>query len=319
MRRHLRSLTQLRTFEAAGRHLSLTRAAAELAVTQGAVSRQVRELERDLGHRLFRRTAHGIVLTPAGRRLMPSLTDALDRMNQAVGALSDRRTPEVLTVSVGPTIAMKWLIPRLPRFHESHPEIEVHVSTGNASPSDHRANELPDEIDLGIRCLKGPVPGLHAEWFLPDDHSPIISTACLASGPPLREPRDILAYPLLRSGSIAEAWSEWFEIAGVPEPPSTGPRYDHVQFALEACAAGMGITLTATACAEPELASGNLVRPFPHITTRSWGHYIVCRPRRLSDPKVTAFIAWLRAEGSPASSRRDGATMAETTASTLPT
>ena len=79
MRRHLRSLTQLRTFEAAGRHLSLTRAAAELAVTQGAVSRQVRELERDLGHRLFRRTAHGIVLTPAGRRLMPSLTDALDR------------------------------------------------------------------------------------------------------------------------------------------------------------------------------------------------------------------------------------------------
>ncbi len=304
MRRHLRSLTQLRAFEAAGRHGSLTRAAQELSVTQGAISRQVRELEREVGQRLFRRTAHGIVLTPSGRRLMPSLTDALDRMDQAMGQLVGRREAEVLTVSLSPTLAMKWLIPRLPRFHEANPGIEVHVSTGNASPSDERANDLPDELDLGIRCLKGPVPGFHAEWFLADDHSPVISNALLASGPPLKEPKDILAYPLLQSNSIGEAYAEWFEIAGVPGPPTSGPRYDHVQFALEACAAGLGIALTATACAEPEIASGVLVRPFPEITTRSWGHYIVGKPRRLAEPKVAAFVRWLHDEASASPGNR---------------
>lgn len=306
MRRHLRSLTQLRAFEAAGRHASLTRAAQELSVTQSAISRQVRELEREVGQRLFRRTAHGIVLTPAGRRLMPSLTDALDRMDQAMGQLVGRREAEVLTVSISPTLAMKWLIPRLPRFHEANPGVEVHVSTGNASPSDERANDLPDELDLGIRCLKGPLPGLHSEWFLADDHSPIISRTLLETGPKLREPKDILVYPLLQSTSIAEACVEWFEIAGVPGPPTSGPRYDHVQFALEACAAGLGITLTATACAEPEIASGVLVRPFPEITTRSWGHYIVGRPRRLAEPKVAAFVRWLHDEASARPENRGG-------------
>ena len=235
---------------------------------------------------------------------MPSLTDALDRMEQAMAQLAGRRASEVLTVSISPTLAMKWLIPRLPRFHESNPGVEVHVSTGNASPSDERANDLPDEHDLGIRCLKGPVPGFHTEWFLTDDHSPIINRALLDAGSPLKEPKDILAYPLLQSTSILEAWAEWFEIAGVPGPPTAGPRYDHVQFAIEACAAGMGITLSATACAEPELASGTLVRPFPDITTRSWGHYIVVRPRRVSEPKIAAFMRWLHDEADASLSNR---------------
>lgn len=304
MRRHLRSLNQLRAFEAAGRHASLTRAAEELSVTQGAISRQVRELETQIDRPLFRRAAHGIVLTPAGRRLLPALTEAFDKIDGALAALSDRRAPQTLTVSIAPTMAVKWLIPRLPRFHAAHPEIEVHVSTGNASPSDEGASHIPDAIDLGIRCLTGPVAGLHAEWLLPDDHSPIISAALLKSGPPLREPRDVLAYPLLQSRSIAEAWAEWFSIAGLPGPPAGGPRYDHVQFAMEACAAGMGITLTATSCAEAELASGLLVRPFPQIVTRSWGHYIVGKPRRLAEPRVAAFVAWLHDEAAQAQAKR---------------
>jgi LysR family glycine cleavage system transcriptional activator len=290
MARRLPPLSALRPFEAAARLESFTRAAQELFITHGAVSHQVRALEEHLGTPLFARHGKRVALTAAGRTFAERIRAALQEIAQAADALRARRDDR-LTVSVLPSFASRWLMPRLIGFMDAHPGIEVNVIASTAL-----ADFANEEVDVGIRFGKGPWPPLVCEAFLDDEYFPVASPTAHRGKLP-RAPRDLLRVGIIREDR--DYWAAWFEAAGVPiEEARTarGPIFNDSTYALQSAARGEGIALARRSIVGEDLERGTLKRLF-RISVPSRERYWFVSPRETADmPKVRAFRDWVKAE-----------------------
>lgn len=285
MARYLPSLNALRAFEAAARLGSMTAAADELHVTHGAVSRQVRQLERDLGLVLFHRAGTGLALSDGGKRLLPVLTSAFDLIASGV-AQASRRSNSHLTVSCLGTFTMRWLIPRLFAFRTAHPEIEIQLSA-NDGPVDFSR----DAIDFAIRVERPPWPaGMIATPFIEEEVGPVLS-ASLQADLDLRNPADLTRATLLHTETRPGAWSDWFGVAECAEvTPMANQSFEHFYFMLQAAASGLGVAIGPKPVVEDDIAAGRLVAPFGFV--KSGLSYIAMRPPA-EDDRAVIFEKWL--------------------------
>lgn len=284
-------LNALRAFEAAARHLNFTRAAIELCVSQGAVSHQVAQLERRLGTRLFHRLPRGLALTDEGYALVPVLAEAFDRVAATLDQYADGRFREALKVGVVGTFATGWLLPRLDAFARTHPSIDLRISTNN-----NRVDLAGEALDFAIRFGDGAWHGTHAEPLLAAPMAPVCAPAIAVR---LKSPTDLVHERLLRSYRPDE-WALWFDAASVPVPVLRGPIFDSSALMASAAAAGLGVALAPPAMFTRELASEQLVQPFPvEINAgRYWLTRLISRPQ--SDA-MRRFRDWLMEEIAAAS------------------
>ena len=290
MARRLPPLATLRPFEAAARLESFTRAAAELHLTHGAVSHQVRALEDHLGTQLFARHGKRVVLTAAGRTFAETVRDALGEIGQAAEALRVRRDDR-LSVSVLPSFASRWLMPRLIRFMDANPGLEVNVTASNAL-----ADFVADEVDVAIRFGVGPWAGLVCEKFLEDEYFPVASPKFQRGKLP-RAPRDLTTLRIIQEDR--DYWCEWFAAAGVDVQQvraARGPIFNDSTYSLQAAARGEGIALARRSIVSEDLERGTLKRLFD-IAVPSRERYWFVSPKESAElPKVTAFRDWVKAE-----------------------
>ena len=279
-------LSALRPFEAAARLESFSRAADELHLTHGAVSHQVRALEDHLGCALFARHGKRVSLTAAGRTFAERVRAALAEIAQAAEALKPSRRERRLTVSVLPSFAAGWLMPRLLRFMEANPAIDVNVMATSALADFER-----DEVDVAIRFGPGPWPGLACEMFLDDEYFPVASRRTKAP----RTPRELLAMRLIRED--VHYWPEWFAAAGVEvDRPIEGPTFNDASYSIQAAARGEGVALARRSIVGDDLASGRLKRLFAVSLPSPARYWFVSPPALAGAPRVKAFRDWVRAE-----------------------
>ena len=292
MSRRLPPLTALRAFEAAARHLSFTRAANELFVTQAAISHQIKALESFLGVKLFHRQSRTLRLTSQGQEYLPAVNKAFDAIADATRRLLAHEARGTLTVSVLPSFAARWLVTRLGRFHERHPDISLRVA-----PSAELVDFSRDEVDVGIRFGNGRYPGLYACRLLTEDLFPVCSPALLRDAdPPLRKPRDLEHFTLLHDDSYGD-WRTWLLAAGVNNvDPARGTIFHDASMLLQAAVAGQGVAIARGVLAADYLKEGRLVRPFELSLPLDYAYYLVCPRASANDPKVEAFRDWLVAE-----------------------
>jgi len=256
--RRLPPLNALKAFEAAARHEGFTRAAEELFVTQGAVSHQVKALEEELGVKLFNRERQRLVITEAGREYLTTLRDAFDRIALGTERLLQRQSSGALTVSTSPDFAAKWLVSRLGRFAEAYPEIELKLAALM-----HRVDFAREDVDLAIRHGDGQWPELDAVNLSTEELFPVCSPSLMTVRGGLREPEDVLRFPLLHLDDRRD-WSRWLEAAGATgEGVLHGPILNHASMLIDAAIDGQGIALARTMLAASDLIAGRLVRPFP--------------------------------------------------------
>ncbi|MGH7126608.1 MAG: LysR substrate-binding domain-containing protein, partial [Stellaceae bacterium] len=233
-------LNGLKAFEAAARHLSFTRAADELHVTQAAVSHQVKTLEQRLGVKLFRRLPKSLRLTDEGQALLPDLRDAFERMSRAINRVTSAQGAAALSVSTLTTFALTWMVSRLPRFQARHPDIEVRLNT-----TGRMVDFAREDVDIAVRYGNGNWPGLHVERMFEDELTPLCGRAYKDR---LREPADLRDVPLLDASppepaSVGE-WGTWFKAAGIAQPPATrAATFDSTKIAVQAAIDGMGIAI----------------------------------------------------------------------------
>ncbi len=292
MTRRLPPLNALRAFEAAARHLSFTKAADELYVTQAAVSHQVKALEEALGIQLFRRFNRRLMLTDAGQAYLPALTDSLDQIEAATRRLRAEDEAGPLKVTMANSLAAKWLLPRLPRFRERHPEIDVVVSA-----CDSVVDFTRDDFDMGIRFGRGDYPGLRVDLLMRDHVIPLCSPALLVGPHPLETPADLKHHTLLHEELTRgefPGWREWLQAVGVSDVNAErGPVYSHASLVLQAAIDGQGVALSRVSLAALDLEAGRLVQPFGPTLPSSFSCYVVAPPATADRPKVKAFRDWL--------------------------
>jgi len=287
----LPSLNGLRAFEAAARHLSFTVAAAELNVTQTAISHQIRRLEEELGIRLFVRQNRALALTPQAKDYLPGVRAAFNDLRLATDRLLRRDNDHVLTVSTLASLAAKWLLPRLSAFQEAHPGIDVRITTSTALV-DFRTGD----VDAAIRYGRGDWPGLHADWLMADQLFPVCSPALLTGKRPLRTPEDLRDHVLLHtSNANSDDWRLWLTAAGLPANISKLPglTFDLILVTVQAALDGIGVAMGRTSYVEADIAKGRLVVPFKITLPANAGFYLVCPEASADTPKLVAFRQWL--------------------------
>jgi LysR family glycine cleavage system transcriptional activator len=289
---HLPSLRTLRIFESAARHLNWTRAAAELHLTHGAVSLQIRALEEELGLKLFEREGKRTWLTDAGQQLAAGVRDAMDQLAAVVTRVRERSAGHVLTLSVLPSFAAAWLVGRLGGFMARHPEIELNLQSTSAL-----ADFRNDGVDVAIRWGNGPWPGLRCDKLLDDELFPVMSPKLLDRVPvDLAEPAQLLDLPLVRIKQSVRLndWVRWFAAAGVQtSEPRRGPVFDDTELALRAAAQGAGVVLARSSLVAQRLASGELVAPFTVRVPAFHAYFLVCPETHAEKASVQRFRAWL--------------------------
>ena len=294
-------LAALRTFEVAARRLSFTKAAAELHVTQGAVSQQIKQLEASLGFALFHRGARGLKLTDRGEELAATAESVFRRLFDKVEELRQPADAGILTVSVSPSLAVKWLIPRLGRFNQRHPEVDLRI---RPDPMVIDLMAESDSVDMAIRFGQGPFPGLEAVPFMHETVFAVASPLLLAKGPPLRKPADLKGRVLLHSESVRlevnsmanwEVWLALLNVTGVN--PKAGPTFPSSYMLLEAAIHGQGVALTWAALADDDLRAGRLVRLFDRALEGAMSYFALTTEIAARKPKVVAFRDWLVEEG----------------------
>jgi LysR family glycine cleavage system transcriptional activator len=292
-RRRLPPLNALRAFEAAARHLNFSRAADELAVTPGAVSQQIQNLEDYVGAALFKRTPKGLLLTDAAQTALPALREAFDRLAEAASLLTAAVDGRRLTVSVAPSFAAKWLVPRLGQFEAAHPQVDVWLSADM---------EVVDfalgEIDLAIRYGAGRYPGLEVVKLMSETVIPVCSPALLESTP-LAYPADLANHILLHDGSpdaddSCPDWSMWLAARSVKGVDGTrGPRFNQSSLVIEAAVGGRGVALAKRALAQADLDAGRLVAPLQIATAVDFAYFVVHPKAKGRLPQVKAFVNWV--------------------------
>jgi len=290
MPRHLPPLNALPSFEAAARHLSFSRAADELGVTHGAVSRAVQSLEHHLGVQLMIRATRSVRLTPIGAAFAAEIRGVLEHLASATLAATGQSSG-IVSVSTIDSFAARWLMPRMFRFRRTHSDIDVRVAT-----SERLADFVSDGIDIAIRCGGGQYQGLTAELLMKEDHFPVCSPKLLKGRYPLRRPADLARHTLLHDVFTVD-WAIWLHSAGIDNvDPHRGPRFLSSDHAIQAAVRGEGVVLGRSALIVDDLAAGRLVRPFDLSLPAGFAYYVVCPPRALQRPNVNAFRNWLIAE-----------------------
>jgi len=277
-------LNALRAFQVSARHLSFTRAAQELNLTQAAVSQHVKNLEARLGVALFRRVPRGLVLTDEGLALMPVLSESFDRIAAVLQGYGGKVRRQVLSVGVVGTFAVGWLLPRMRDFQTRHPHVDLRVFSNN-----NRVDLAAEGLDLAIRFGDGNWHGIEAWPLLSAPLSPVCARAV---APRLRAPRDVLHESLLRSYRPDE-WPAWFATAGLEPPLVQGSMFDSSLVLADAAAQGAGVALLPTRLFEREFLSGRLVRPF--ALEGETGQYWLTRiASRRPTAAMQAFSAWMQ-------------------------
>jgi LysR family glycine cleavage system transcriptional activator len=290
--RRLLPLNALKAFEAAGRHLNFTAAAEELSVTLSAISHQIRQLEELLGVPLFHRTRKGLVLSTEGQLILPDVQEGFDHLASALSKLEARRGEGILTVSMLSTFAMRWFIPRLPRFQEQYPDIEVRITT-SIKPADLER----EGIDCAIRHGDGHWPGVSATRLFSESLVPVAHPKFAKGKEAIRKPADLKGHKLLHSQNRREDWRIWLNAAGIKDKaidPNSGPVFETRSYAIQAAVQGMGIAVMDPELAAEEIAAGRLVTlfdgtPLP-LTNAYW---FVCLEHMADAPRIKAMRDWL--------------------------
>ena len=296
MARKLPPLNALRAFEAAARQLSFTKAAGELNVTQAAISHQVKTLEEHLGLSLFRRLNRRLVLTEAGQIYLPVLREAFDAIAAGTQRLNQDQSSGPLHISVLPSFAAKWLLPRMSRFRERHPDIDVMVSANN------KLIDFSEEtIEMGIRYGLGGYPGLRTDLLLSDAVFPVCSPKLLHGPHPLKSPQDLRHHTLLHDEvsrhDESPDWRSWLQAAGVEGIDwRRGPGFSDSSMVIEAAAAGQGVALGHRWLAAADLESGRIVMPFGPVVPSKFAYYLVTPPAVAERRRVRLFREWLLEE-----------------------
>jgi LysR family glycine cleavage system transcriptional activator len=287
-------MNSFRSFEAVARHLSFSKAAEELRVTPGAISQQIRCLEELLGTRLFDRTRRSVALTDAASRMLADVQAGLELLSRAI---SDKTTPvgeHTLTISVAPSFASKWLLPRLTSFYESHPDIDLRVSA-TVGLADFKR----DRVDLAIRLGHGNYPGLHAEPLFAESLTPLCSPHLIERKGRLRKPDDLRKHRLIHDTSIPgggdhAAWDQWLALAGAKHVSAhRGARFTLAELAMQAAIDGAGVVLGRLVLAERDLAAGRLVRPFKIVLPLDVRYFLVRSNGPAQRHEIKSFRDWL--------------------------
>ena len=295
VRPRLPPLNAIKAFEAAARLGSFTRAARELNVTHGAVSRQVRLLEDWLGTRLFVRTSRNAVPTQAGTDLLAEAGPALARLAAISRRLQQRVSPSgMLRISTLPTFAMRWLIPRLPEFQRDYPDVELRIVTASTP-----AEQFHMDVDA---VISGPSrqPGWVGKRFLGEARLPVLSPELMKKCP-LRTPGDLVRHTLLHAATLREAWPRWLAAANVPGlKPEREQVFEHFYFAIQAALEGLGVVMGPVALISDELHAGRLLAPIRQPVRKTRGYFFYAPEPSLDAPAITALRNWLISAGSVA-------------------
>ncbi len=292
MKRGRLPLTALRSFEAAGRHLSFSRAAEELFVSQAAISRQIRELEAQIGRSLFERLHRRVVLTEAGHDLLGHLTQSFDTIDRKLTEIQARPRDDLVRVSTEPFFAGTWLIPRLNRFHERHPGIDVAVDVST------RLTEFrTHEADLAVRHSekRSEWPRTQSRHLFDSPATPVVSPDLLAKGPPLETVADLASHTLLHEEN-RDGWARWLKVAGAESvTPGRGPIFADGTLTTRAAALGHGVALGDLFMNAAQLREGSLVQPYP-VTLPFGSYWMVAPDFDALSPSARIFAEWLIAE-----------------------
>ena len=288
----LPSLTALAAFEAAARHLSFTKAAEELNLTQGAVSRQVAAVEAQLGLKLFERVRQRVVLTAAGSAYAGEVREALARLTAAtVNAMAFRGAGGILDLAILPTFGTRWLIPRLPGFFQRHPGVTINFAT-RILPFDFAREGLDAAIHFGEAVW----PGARMHRLMGEVIVPVASPALVARHQ-LAEVADVLTVPLLQQATRPRAWGLWLAAQGLSADRAVmGPRFEQFAMVAQAAVAGLGLAIVPRFLVEDELRAGALVVPFERPITSEEAYYLVYPEEKAGRPALSAFRDWLLAE-----------------------
>ncbi|MBW5286162.1 LysR family transcriptional regulator [Burkholderia gladioli] len=276
-------LNALRAFESSSRHLSFTRAAQELNVTQAAVSQQVRALEERLGVSLFKRLPRGLAVTDEGLALRPVLSDAFDRIESVLRQFEGGHFHEVLTVGAVGTFAVGWLMPRLRSFHALHPFVELRLMTNN-----NLVDLAAEGLDCAIRFGDGNWPGTRAQKLF---DAPLSLLCAPDIAQRLRVPADLVGETLLRSYR-ADDWMNWFAKAGLAPMPARGAVFDSSRLMVEAATQGAGVALAPASMFARDLATGRLVRPFD-IEVQAGSYWLIGQKGKPATPAMQLFNQWI--------------------------
>lgn len=288
MARRLPPLKSLRAFEAAARHLSFTRAADELFVTQAAVSHQIKSLEDFLGVQLFIRRNRQLLLTDEGQNYWPKIRDIFEILSNATEEIKAQRASGALTVSVVPTFATVWLVPRLSKFQQLYPDIEVRLKA-----SDEKVDFVREDVDIAIYYDTGDYPGMHSETLLSERLTPLCAPSLLEDSKPLKRPQDLKQHTLLHDGTT-EDWRRWLRFAGVRGINlNQGPVFSHTAMVQQAAIYGQGIAMGHIVLSRADVQAGRLVQPFELMMESDYSYDIVCPLESAQRPKIKAFTDWL--------------------------
>lgn len=290
-------LNALRAFEAAARHLSFVAAAEELHVTPSAISQQVRTLEDYLGTKLFVRTPTGVSLTPQAVEAYPEVQKGLAHLAAALGRMKGDYHDGVVTLTVPISFAAKWLMPRIDRFREAHPDLDLRLDTSN------RLSDFAAEgIDLGVRYGFGQYPGLESEKLLDEEVFPVCSPALLAPDESSLPVERLRTMTLIHDTAIDfdpafPNWRTWLAAHGVTGvDASRGLQFNSTVLAIQAAVDGQGVALGRSVAVAADIAAGRLVRPFAGVQATRCGYHVLHLPGALDHPKIRAVRDWLFAE-----------------------
>ncbi|AMV48472.1 transcriptional regulator GcvA [Paraburkholderia caribensis] len=307
MVRKLPNMNALRAFECAARLESFSRAADELCVTQGAISWHIKRLEAYLGVPLFRRQTRAVELTEYGREYLPATRDAFDQIEQATVRMERLSHSRVLIVDVLPTLAMRWLVPRLASFNKENPDIEIHLLT-SIKPVDFQR----DDVDLAIRvgnppdsiARKGPRinlemasdwSGIHPDKLMPDVLIPVCNPTLFSPVDAPKSPTDLLRFSLLHNATRPDAWLDWFHAVNGTSPTSQlmGPSFGHYFMTIEAAIEGRGIALVPKVLVQDELLERRLIVALDMPVQSTGDYYFLCRKSQFDLPAIRRFRDWL--------------------------
>jgi LysR family transcriptional regulator, glycine cleavage system transcriptional activator len=290
--RRLPPLNAIKAFEATARHLSFTKAARELMVTQGAISRHVQALERELGAKLFIRHHRAIELTAKGEIYFRALRDAFDRIRDATEHVAGASDTPTLRLKLPPTFAIRWIVPRLARLHALDRAFDVQITTSH-SPVDFDR----EEIDVAIHSGEEPRPGTISTRLFGEVLTPVCSPALLRQGRALNNPADLKRYTLLCSLHRPHDWPTWIAAAGIEGVDgNSGLKFENSSLAYQAAIDRLGVAMAQTELVADDLASGRLVAPFKLQVPTSGGYFLVYPPRSRDLEKVRRFEKWILEE-----------------------
>ncbi len=292
MPRRLPPLNALKAFEAAARLSNFTKAAQELYVTPSAVSQQVRSLENFLQVKLVELVNGKLILTSAGQRYMPVLQNLFDTLEASTAGIMETPKQSILSLTLLPTFAIRWLIPRLQSFQSEHPTINVRmITTVRVVDLQH------EDVDLAIRFGSGDWPGLHSVYLMEEDVFPVCSPELAYGANPLQTPADLARHTLLHveTQPRRDDWQLWLDSAGVTDAVDHrhGHRFESSSMALRAATFSLGVAMAHRPFVEDDLRSGALVAPFNHSLRVDGAYYVTCLEQKAKLPKIRAFRDWL--------------------------